>query len=107
MTPETEPSHSKPNSFCIPCLSRLCRHVMPEKTPTLAPREIEVLQLVAHGLANKEIGFYVSKQHLSEGTVKVYLARIFRKLGVSSRTEAVVWLFSHRELLGDLLPKTN
>ncbi len=53
----------------------------------LSDREIEVLKLVGSGLKNKEIGDALS---LVESTVKVHLASIFMKLGVSDRTQAVL-----------------
>jgi DNA-binding NarL/FixJ family response regulator len=53
---------------------------------TLSQREIEVLKLIAQGKSNKEIG---SALFISEGTVKSHLKRIFGKLDVISRTEAV------------------
>ncbi|MBU3862827.1 response regulator transcription factor [Streptomyces sp. 4503] len=49
-------------------------------------RESEVLALVAEGLSNQAIG---ARLHLTEGTVKSHLARIYAKLGVDSRTAAV------------------
>ncbi|MER7807420.1 MULTISPECIES: response regulator transcription factor [Streptomyces] len=58
------------------------------RTPgtTLTRRETEVLALVAVGLSNQAIG---NRLHLTEGTVKSHLARIYVKLGVDSRTAAV------------------
>ncbi|MDI3385182.1 response regulator transcription factor [Streptomyces sp. B-S-A8] len=58
------------------------------RTPatTLTRRETEVLSLVAEGLSNQAIG---SRLHLTEGTVKSHLARIYAKLDVDSRTSAV------------------
>ncbi|NUT18732.1 MAG: response regulator transcription factor [Hamadaea sp.] len=53
---------------------------------TLTRREIEVLTLVADGLSNQGIA---SRLHLTEGTVKSHLARVYTKLGVESRTAAV------------------
>lgn len=53
---------------------------------SLTQRETEVLSLVAEGLSNQGIG---RRLHLTEGTVKSHLARIFAKLGVESRTAAV------------------
>jgi DNA-binding NarL/FixJ family response regulator len=53
----------------------------------LSPREREVLDLLAQGLSNKEIG---AKLNLSPFTVKNYLARVFEKLHVRCRTEAVM-----------------
>ena len=52
----------------------------------LTRRETEVLALVAEGLSNQAIG---DRLHLTEGTVKSHLARIYAKLGVDSRTAAV------------------
>lgn len=54
----------------------------------LTPRESEVLQLVAEGLPNKLIA---RRLQISEHTVKFHINAIFTKLGVSSRTEAVVY----------------
>ena len=50
-------------------------------------REIEVLKLVAKGMSNKEIS---KELYISEHTVSSHLVKIFRKLGVSSRTEAAL-----------------
>ncbi|GGV10609.1 DNA-binding response regulator [Streptomyces filipinensis] len=52
----------------------------------LTRRETEVLTLVAEGLSNQAIG---ARLHLTEGTVKSHLARVYAKLGVESRTAAV------------------
>jgi DNA-binding NarL/FixJ family response regulator len=51
----------------------------------LTPREREVLQLVAMGAANKRIALELG---MSEHTVKFHLASVFRKLGVTNRTQA-------------------
>jgi DNA-binding NarL/FixJ family response regulator len=53
----------------------------------LSPREMEVLKLVAKGLSNKEIA---ARLGLVVGTIKIYIANIFTKLGVSDRTQALV-----------------
>jgi len=55
--------------------------------PTLTPREIAVLELVAKGLSNREIGTVLST---SAGTVKTHLERIYAKLGVGDRTAAAL-----------------
>lgn len=60
---------------------------LPEGAERLTKREKEVLQLVARGLSNKEIGQNFS---LAEGTVKAHVSSILGKLNVSSRTEAAV-----------------
>ena len=52
----------------------------------LSEREVEVLQLMAKGSANKQIAGELS---ITESTVKTHVANIFQKLDVSHRTEAV------------------
>jgi DNA-binding NarL/FixJ family response regulator len=54
--------------------------------PTLTPREVQVLKLVAIGHRNKEIATLLG---LSDETVPVHLKNIFSKLGVNERTAAV------------------
>ena len=58
----------------------------PEPTATLAPREREILELVANGYANKEIA---EKLALTLSTVCWYLHEIYKKLHVQSRVQAV------------------
>ncbi|MCX6953964.1 MAG: response regulator transcription factor [Verrucomicrobia bacterium] len=53
----------------------------------LSPREIEVVHLLGQGLSNKEIG---ARLGVVEGTVKIHIASIFNKLGVSDRTHALI-----------------
>jgi two-component system nitrate/nitrite response regulator NarL len=53
----------------------------------LTARELQVAQLLAGGLTNKEIA---QRLGVTEHTVKFHLNGILRKLGVSTRTEAVV-----------------
>ena len=53
----------------------------------LTPRELEVLGLVAVGLSNRQIA---TKLVLAEGTVKFYVHTILEKLGVHSRTQALI-----------------
>lgn len=52
----------------------------------LTPREREVLQLAAEGLANKQIALSLG---ISEHTVKFHLSSLYTKLGATSRTEAI------------------
>lgn len=54
---------------------------------SLSDREIQVLKLVSHGNANKEIGRLLS---IAEGTVKSHLKSIMSKLAASDRTHAVM-----------------
>jgi DNA-binding NarL/FixJ family response regulator len=53
----------------------------------LTPRELEVINLIAEGLPNKNIA---GKLGISEHTVKFHVNAILTKLGAQSRTEAVV-----------------
>ena len=52
----------------------------------LSARELEVLELVARGASNREVGRTL---HVSEATVKSHLVHVFTKLGVNDRTAAV------------------
>jgi signal transduction histidine kinase/DNA-binding CsgD family transcriptional regulator len=56
--------------------------------PELTPRELEVLRLLAEGMSNKAIGVALG---VSPRTVNFHLDNIFSKLGVASRTEAVIY----------------
>lgn len=58
----------------------------------LTEREKEVLLLVARGLSNRDIG---DDLHLSEATVKTHITRVLAKLGLQSRTQAVVFAYEH------------
>jgi DNA-binding NarL/FixJ family response regulator len=55
-------------------------------TPQLTPREIEVLELLAKGLSNKEIA---SVLNFTDFTAKAHVRNILEKLGVEDRTSAV------------------
>lgn len=55
--------------------------------PRMTRREREILELVARGMRNREIG---AELGMSEGTVKAHLSNIFAKLGVTSRTELLI-----------------
>ncbi len=52
----------------------------------LTPRELQILELIAAGLSNKEIS---DRIYVSENTVKTHLSRLFEKLGARRRTQAV------------------
>jgi DNA-binding NarL/FixJ family response regulator len=56
------------------------------KRSELTERELEVLQLVARGLSNKEVARAIGR---TDETVKIHLKNTFAKLGVTDRTEAV------------------
>ena len=68
-------------------LAQLTRQVGQATGPQLlSDRELEVLQLMASGAANKQIA---SDLTISESTVKTHVTNIFQKLDVNHRTEAV------------------
>lgn len=58
-----------------------------DRAPALTDREVDVLRLAACGMSNARIA---TTLHLSPRTVQAYLAQLFGKLGVGSRTEAVI-----------------
>jgi DNA-binding NarL/FixJ family response regulator len=68
--------------------ARLMREVRaPESSEALTDRETEVLKLLAHGNANKQIA---NALYVEEKTVKTHVSSILRKLGVRSRTQAAL-----------------
>jgi DNA-binding NarL/FixJ family response regulator len=75
-----------------PLDARVARALLPSTSPrvrdTLSAREMEVLHLVAKGLANKQIGRTLG---ISERTVKVHVGHVFRRIGVADRTSAAMW----------------
>ena len=52
----------------------------------ITPRELEILELIAEGLSNREIA---ARVYVSENTVKTHSSRVFDKLGARRRTQAV------------------
>lgn len=72
---------------------RLLRELAHEEHPApqgeaLSPRELDVLQLVAHGLGNEAIG---RRLFISEATVRTHVSNILAKLGLSNRTQAALY----------------
>jgi DNA-binding NarL/FixJ family response regulator len=59
-----------------------------EPAAELTPREIEILRMVAAGMANKQIA---AELVISERTARSHVSNILRKLGLSSRTQAALW----------------
>ncbi len=59
-----------------------------EKLNSLTKREYEVLKLLAVGMFNKEVA---AKLNISERTVKNHVSNIFKKIGVTDRTQAAVF----------------
>ncbi len=66
----------------------------PPKNPfsKLTPRELEILERIAEGLSNKMIAQVLE---ISDGTVKLHVKAILRKLGMRSRVEAAVAAVTH------------
>ena len=59
-----------------------------EKIKSLTKRELDVLKLLAVGMFNKEVG---KRLEISERTVKNHVSNIFKKLGLTDRTQAAVF----------------
>ena len=57
----------------------------------LTNRELEILELIAKGLSNKLIA---RELDISDGTVKVHVKHLLKKLNLRSRVEAAVWMVS-------------
>jgi DNA-binding NarL/FixJ family response regulator len=76
-------------AFMKPVLSRLLNAEAEEgeaPVEALTERETQILQLLARGLANKQIAAALG---ISEHTVKFHVSSIYAKLGATNRTEAV------------------
>jgi DNA-binding NarL/FixJ family response regulator len=61
---------------------------------TLSPTERRILDLVADGLTNRQIG---DRLRLAEKTVKNYVSSVLGKMGMESRTQAAVYAATHRD----------
>jgi two-component system, NarL family, nitrate/nitrite response regulator NarL len=64
-----------------------------EAASVLTPREIEMVGMVARGLRNKEMS---QRMSISEGTVKIHLHNIYRKLKVENRVELILYAQAKR-----------
>jgi DNA-binding NarL/FixJ family response regulator len=76
-----------PRSFLCAGLTEAMLRRASSIATQLTSREHDVLKLLADGLSAAEIG---SRIHLSESTVKSHLAKIYQKLGVTNRSQALV-----------------
>ena len=70
----------------VPAPSEFVRDAGKVDSLGITPRELEILELIAQGLSNKEIA---DKVFVSENTVKTHSSRVFDKLGARRRTQAV------------------
>lgn len=88
-----------PPELVVKCLSKvaegelwfdksLTASFLTARTIRLTNRESQLVMLLAQGLKNKEIAATLS---ISEGTVKVYLSRLFQKVGVKDRFELALY----------------
>ena len=84
----------KGDTFIQPSLAPLLRQSLLKKQKgekdqnALTKREIQVLKLLAEGMYNREIG---EQLFISEKTVKNHVSSIFKKIGVTDRTQAAVY----------------
>jgi DNA-binding CsgD family transcriptional regulator len=70
----------------VPAPANFVRDQAKVESLGITPRELEVLELIAAGLSNKEIA---ARAYVSENTVKTHSSRVFDKLGARRRTQAV------------------
>ncbi|MGA8256113.1 MAG: response regulator transcription factor [Nocardioides sp.] len=66
----------------------LPEHPVADVVDSLTPRETEVLQLVAAGYSNAQI---CNQLYLSINSVKTYIRSAYRKIGVETRAQAILW----------------
>jgi DNA-binding NarL/FixJ family response regulator len=90
---------ASPNELLVRCLRKvsegelwfertLLNHLLGVKKVRLSPREGQLLRLVSLGFSNKQLATTLG---IAEGTVKVYLSRLFRKVGVNDRFELALY----------------
>ena len=70
----------------VPAPDKFVRDQSKLESLGITPRELEILQLIAEGLSNKEIA---ERVYVSENTVKTHSSSVFSKLGARRRTQAV------------------
>jgi DNA-binding NarL/FixJ family response regulator len=77
-------------------LERLRKGAEPEdpRFASLSPQEKRILELIADGLTNRQIG---AEMYLAEKTVKNYVSSLLHKLGMARRTEAAVYAAEMRQ----------
>lgn len=65
----------------------------PSELDSLTAREVEILECIAKGMSNKVIA---RELDISDGTVKVHVKHLLKKLGLRSRVEAAVWMVNQQ-----------
>jgi len=94
---EPPQDQSSTTSGCLDCYLNFVRN-MPKNSPfslrlhKLTDRERDVLIILARGLSNKEIA---KELGLAEATVKIHIHGILRKLRLTSRLQAAVFVVKH------------
>lgn len=63
-----------------------------ERLSTLSPQERRILQHIAEGMTNRQIG---ETMHLAEKTVKNYVTSVLAKMGLERRTQAAIYVTRH------------
>ncbi len=63
-----------------------------DPSPSLTPREKDILQLMARGHSNDAIA---EELHLAESTIRKHATNVYRKLGVDSAREAIAWAWKN------------
>lgn len=76
-----------PRAFSAPDLAEAMQRRMNSDTPTLSPREKQVLDLLADGLGVAAIS---STLFISESTTKTHISRLYDKLGAANRAQALM-----------------
>jgi DNA-binding NarL/FixJ family response regulator len=70
--------------------------LLPDHEEVLTKKELEIIRLIGQDYSNKEIAAELS---LSEKTLKSYLDRIFKKLGVNSRLQVALYASKHKKII--------
>ena len=80
--------------ICSCCRKPKAKACRPHVNRNLSFREKQIVDLVRQAKLNKEIAYEL---RLTEGTIKEYLNRIFRKVEVKNRTELAIWSFTNQK----------
>jgi DNA-binding NarL/FixJ family response regulator len=92
-------SIASPQSFSSAGLTEAMRRRMQPTSPSLSPRELEVLRLLAEGYGVSRVA---QTLYMSESTAKTHISSIYEKLGAANRAQALM-----RAVRSGLLPETS
>lgn len=91
--------------FCLQCGSNCCEHLQKSRATLLTPRELSILRGLIDPkiILMKDLAYSL---HLSHATLKVYISRIYRKIGWTGGTLRLLtlWVLARRESLGVEIP---